>query len=106
MEVEKDIESRMVDCGTCIYEDVCVMPDFVRNDLKKCKVYKQKPDYKKIIITDKERVYIFQVELLLKPEHLQEIRTSLQKQITEGCVLLPGYIRLLNEEQTPDTIKD
>ena len=32
----------MVDCKTCEYENVCTMPDFVRNDLKRCKVYQEK----------------------------------------------------------------
>ena len=32
----------MADCKTCEYENVCEMPDFVRNDLKNCKVYEPK----------------------------------------------------------------
>ena len=51
----------------------------------------------KITIKDKGKVYIFQVETMLKTEDMQKIREHLQKQITEGCVLLPPYIRLLNE---------
>lgn len=32
----------MADCKTCEFENVCTMPDFVRNDLKRCKVYQEK----------------------------------------------------------------
>lgn len=32
----------MADCKTCEYKNVCEMPDFVRNDLKNCKVYEIK----------------------------------------------------------------
>lgn len=32
----------MVDCKTCEYEKICVMPDFVRNDLRLCKTYTEK----------------------------------------------------------------
>ena len=32
----------MADCKTCNFENVCTMPDFVRNDLKRCKVYEEK----------------------------------------------------------------
>lgn len=32
----------MADCKTCEYEKICEMPDFVRNDLKKCATYRQK----------------------------------------------------------------
>lgn len=35
----------MVDCKTCEYENVCTMPDFVKNDLKRCKVYQEKKPY-------------------------------------------------------------
>jgi hypothetical protein len=32
----------MANCKTCNFENVCTMPDFVRNDLKNCKVYEPK----------------------------------------------------------------
>ena len=32
----------MVDCKTCEHENVCPMPDFVRNNLKLCRKYRQK----------------------------------------------------------------
>lgn len=32
----------MQNCKTCEYEKVCEIPDFVRNDLKSCKTYKEK----------------------------------------------------------------
>lgn len=32
----------MVDCKTCEYENVCEMPDFVRNNLKTCKTHTPK----------------------------------------------------------------
>ena len=57
-----------------------------------------------IIINDRQKVYIFQLHKLLKPEDIQHIREQLKKQIQEGCVLLPAYISLVNtkskEQQT------
>ena len=32
----------MVDCKTCELEKLCDMPEFVKNDLKKCATYTQK----------------------------------------------------------------
>jgi len=32
----------MVDCKSCEYENVCEMPDFVRNNLKMCKTHTPK----------------------------------------------------------------
>lgn len=32
----------MQKCQTCEYEKVCEIPDFVRNNLKLCKTYKEK----------------------------------------------------------------
>lgn len=32
----------MADCKTCEYENVCEMPDFVRNNLKMCKTHTPK----------------------------------------------------------------
>ncbi len=32
----------MVDCKTCEYEKICEMPDFIRNDIRLCKTYKEK----------------------------------------------------------------
>lgn len=32
----------MADCKTCSFENICEMPDFVRNNLKDCKVYEVK----------------------------------------------------------------
>ena len=32
----------MADCKTCEFQFFCAMPDFVRNDLKRCKVYQEK----------------------------------------------------------------
>lgn len=32
----------MVDCKTCEYENVCEMPDFVKNNLKLCKTHTPK----------------------------------------------------------------
>ena len=51
----------------------------------------------RIEIKDKDKVYIFQVELLLRPADKEDIRQQLKKQIQEGCVLLPPYIKLLTQ---------
>lgn len=32
----------MADYNTCEYENICTMPEFVRNNLKACKVYEPK----------------------------------------------------------------
>lgn len=32
----------MADCKSCEYETMCTMPEFVRNNLKACKVYETK----------------------------------------------------------------
>ena len=32
----------MADCKTCNFENICEMPEFVRNNLKDCKVYEVK----------------------------------------------------------------
>lgn len=42
----------------------------------------------KITITEKDKVYIFQVDTALKAEDMQRIRQQLKEQIEEGCVLL------------------
>lgn len=49
----------------------------------------------RIIINDRRKVYIFQVQTLIRPDDMQRIRQQLKKQIQEGCVLLPAYINLL-----------
>lgn len=51
----------------------------------------------KITITEKDKVYIFQVDTVLKAEDMQHIRQQLKEQIEEGCVLLPWYVKLLPE---------
>ena len=51
----------------------------------------------KITIMEKDKVYIFQVETALKAEDMQRLRQQLKEQIEEGCVLLPGYVKLLPE---------
>lgn len=51
----------------------------------------------KITITEKDKVYIFQVDTVLKAEDMQRIRQQLKEQIEEGCVLLPGYVKLIPE---------
>ena len=49
----------------------------------------------RIIINDRRKVYIFQVQTLIRPDDMQRIRQQLKKQIQEGCVSLPAYINLL-----------
>ena len=41
----------MVDCSTCEFENICEMPDFIRNDIKKCRTYKEKVE-----LTNEERI--------------------------------------------------
>lgn len=54
-----------------------------------------KDSNRRIVITDKGNTYIFQVNILLKPEHLEQIRSQLKQQIQEGYVLLPPYLELV-----------
>ncbi len=49
-----------------------------------------------IIINDRRKVYIFQVNVLLKQEDMQRVRQQLKKQIQEGCVVLMPYISLVS----------
>ena len=48
----------------------------------------------KITIKQVGYTYVFQVETMLKPEQLHDLRQQLQTQIKEGCVVLPAYVRL------------
>ena len=50
----------------------------------------------KIIITEKDAVYIFKIDLLLEEETMHVVRKQLKEQIEDGCVVLPPYIKLLN----------
>lgn len=52
---------------------------------------------RRIVITDEGHTYIFRVNVLLRPDHLEEIRRQLKQQIQEGCVLLPTYLELVKE---------
>ena len=54
-----------------------------------------KDNNRRIVITDKDHTYIFQVNILLKPSHMEQIRNQLKQQIQEGCVLLPLSIDLV-----------
>ena len=56
-----------------------------------------KDNNRRIEITDKDRVYIFQVNILLRPDDLERVRRQLKQQIQEGCVLLPPYLELVKE---------
>ena len=51
----------------------------------------------KITITEKDKVYIFQVDTVLKAEDMQRIQQQLKEEIEEGCVRLPGYVKPLPE---------
>ena len=48
-----------------------------------------------IIINEKDRVYIFKVDLVLAGETMECMRNQLKEQIEEGCVVLPPYVKLL-----------
>lgn len=39
-------------------------------------------------------IVIFKVNCMLKPEHMQKIRNSIIKQIKDGVVVIPHYIRI------------
>ena len=54
---------------------------------------------RRIVIEDKEHKYIFQVNILLKPDDMEMLRRELKQQIAEGCVLLPQYIEWVNENE-------
>ena len=54
-----------------------------------------KDNNKRIIITDKDKVYIFRVDILLRPDDLESVRRHLKQQIQEGCVLLPPWLELV-----------
>lgn len=53
----------------------------------------------RIIIKDRRKVYIFQVNTMLKEDGMKGLRQQLKEQIKEGCVLLPPYVNLLQEPQ-------
>ena len=52
---------------------------------------------RRIVIQDKDRTYIFQVNVLLKPSDMETLRGQIRKQIEEGCVLLPPCVEWVNE---------
>ena len=58
----------MVDCSTCEYEQICEMPEFVRNDLKHCKTYTEKVEEQNIDrikrMTDKELAFFLTEQCL------------------------------------------
>ena len=54
-----------------------------------------KDNNRRIVITDKDNTYIFQVNILLRPDDIEKIRRQLKQQIQEGCVLLPPYLELV-----------
>ena len=50
---------------------------------------------KRIEVQSEGKVYVFQLEILLRPEQLEQIRQQLIQQVKEGVVLLSPYIRLV-----------
>lgn len=48
----------------------------------------------KITIKQVGYTYVFQVETMLRPQHLEELRQQLRTQLKEGCVVLPVNVRL------------
>lgn len=48
----------------------------------------------KITIKQVGYTYVFQVETMLRPQHLEELRQKLRTQLKEGCVVLPANVRL------------
>ncbi len=43
-------------------------------------------------------VYIFKVNAILKPEHLEKLRGTLEQQIKEGLVLIDARVEFLSHE--------
>lgn len=50
----------------------------------------------KITIEQTGYTYIFQATVLLCSEDEQKLRNTINQQITEGCVLLPAYVKLVS----------
>lgn len=69
----------MVDCKSCEYETMCVMPEFIRNNLKACKVYE--PKEKK---TNADRIRSMSDEELA--EFLEKIVSGNRDVIGINCV--------------------
>ena len=57
-----------------------------------------KGNRRRIVIKDKDRTYIFRVNMLLKPSDMELIRNQLKQQIKEGCVVLPAGVELVDVE--------
>lgn len=66
----------MVDCSTCEFESICEIPDFVRNDLKKCRTYKEKVE-----LTNEERI---------KKMSDNELAHFLTEQVLQGMLFYFG----------------
>ena len=56
-------------------------------------------DNKVITIKDKDKVYVFRLNILLRQEDIEKIRIHLKQQIEEGCVVLPAFLELINVEE-------
>lgn len=52
----------------------------------------------RITIKQVGHTYVFQVDTLLKPQDLQELRQKIQRQLQEGCVVLPAHVRLVSAQ--------
>ena len=82
--------------GDCDWDEKTITSiQEIRNKAIEEFVKQLKENNRCITITDKGRTYIFQVNMLLKPSHMEKIRNQLKQQIQEGCVLLPPDIDLV-----------
>lgn len=57
-------------------------------------------DNKTIIVNEKRRVYVFKVNMLLKPQDIYRLRENLKEQIRSGLLVLPAGVDLINVTRT------
>ena len=68
------------DCKTCKFENLCLLPDFVRKDLKLCKTYQQK---KPRVPTTEETIRAKAIDEFLKEatKRISDMILNHQKQL-------------------------
>lgn len=71
----------MTKCKSCNFENICTMPDFVRNNLKNCKVYepkKKQTNADKIRAMNDEELAEFLVDVETHGYHDQSVSGTLE----------------------------
>lgn len=53
-----------------------------------------------IIVNEKRRVYIFRVNMLLKPKDMGYLRSEIKRQIKSGVLVLPNGVELVSVTKT------